>query len=111
MDILLKSIIGGIIIALVLVLSRLFGERVGSIFASMPLVFILSFIFVTVEQKNKSQILSFLEGGAWGIVFFVLSILVLYFLSIYSDRYWLNIFVVYLVWFAGMGIWVYFFKK
>jgi len=111
MEILLKSIFGGFVIGLVLLISKLFGEKLAGVISAVPMIFILSFIFVTVDTKSPEKIRLFLEGGFWGIAFFVGSILGLYWLSQYSDRYWMNIALVYLLWFSAVGTWVYVFKR
>lgn len=111
MEILLKSILGGCVIGAVLLASKLFGEKLGGVLSAIPMLFILSFLFVTVEQKDPDKIKLFLEGGFWGIAFFILAIVSLYFLSQYSDHYWFNLLAVYAVWFLCVATWVYFFKK
>lgn len=109
MEILLKSIFSGVLIGVVLFITKLFGPKVGGIVAMVPLMFTLAFLFSTYG-KNSFYIQDFILSGIIGTILFVVFLAVLYFLNKNSDKYCLNLAISYAVWFGGSFLWIYFKK-
>jgi len=109
MEILLKSIVGGVAIGLVLVLTKYLGPKIGGIFAMVPLMFTLAFLFSTYG-KNSVYIQDFILSGIAGTVLFVAFLAALYFLNKNGDNYWVNLAISYAIWFVGAFTWIYFKK-
>lgn len=111
MEIVLKGLISGIVVALVLWVSKMFGPKIGGIIAMLPSVFTLSYIFVTMEEKNIQITQPFIRGSIIGLIFFFIFFLALYFFNIKSNHYWLNIVIAYGIWFITTASWIFCFEK
>ncbi len=109
MEILLKSVVGGLAIGLVLLTTKYLGPKVGGIMAMVPLMFTLAFLFATYG-KDSVYIQSFILSGIAGTVLFIMFLVTLYFFNTNFDKYWINLVVSYVVWFVGAFLWVYFKK-
>lgn len=91
MEILLKSLAAAVITALILLLERYAGPRIAGAIGGIPIVFAVSFVLVTMQHKNITQISEFLLGGVIGAVAGVLFCIVLWYLNKhYIDYYWWN---------------------
>jgi uncharacterized membrane protein (GlpM family) len=104
MDIILKSLIGAVIIAVVLIVSKFAGPRVGGAIGGLPLVFAVSYILVT--QYNKTASREFLIGGIYGAIAAIFFSLILIWLNVqFAKNHWLNFVVAYvLCFFLSLGL-------
>jgi uncharacterized membrane protein (GlpM family) len=109
MEILLKSVVGGAVIGIVLLITKVFGPKVGGILAMVPMMFTLAFIMATYGSKAK-YIQNFIGGSIAGSLLFLPFLIILYFLNKNADNYWLNLIISYVVWLGGAFLWVYFKK-
>ena len=109
MEILLKSVLSGVLIGAVLLITKLFGPKVGGIMAMVPLMFTLAFLFSTYG-KNSTYIQGFILSGIAGTVLFVAFLVALYFFNKNTDNYWINLAISYVIWFVGAFAWIYFKK-
>jgi len=111
MEIFWKALVSGVVVALVLWLTKILGPRVGGLFAMIPALFTLSFVFATTGSREAPFLQDFLLGSFWGVLLFVPFLLVLYWLNKNPGNYWLNLGIAYGVWALLAGAWFFLFKK
>ncbi len=109
MEILLKSLVGGVAIGITLLITKFFGPKVGGIMAMVPMMFTLAFIMATYGNKAE-YVQNFIGGAVAGSILFLPFLAILYFLNKNPDNYWLNLAVSYGVWLSGAFLWAYFRK-
>lgn len=104
MDIALKSLAGGVIIAAVLIVSKFVGPRLAGAIGGLPLVFAVSYILVT--QRTHASSKDFLVGGVYGAIGAIFFSLILIWLNIqFAKNYWMNFIVAYvLCFFVSLGL-------
>ncbi len=107
MDILIKSIVGGLVIALVLLSVKIFGSKVGGFVAAIPSAFVVAYVFATLDAKNTEEILKFLTGGITASMVFLLFLGVLFLCNKSGVGYWESLAVAYFFWFCALGIFLY----
>ena len=96
MDIILKSLVGGIVIALVLVIQKFAGPRLAGAIGGLPLVFAISYILLTLHNKAPSR--DFLIGGIYGAIAAIFFSLALIWLNVqFVKNFWLNLIVAYVL--------------
>lgn len=94
MDIIFKSLASAVVTAIILLVAKFFGPRVAGAVGGIPIVFAISYILLTANNKSLSR--DFLVGGIYGAmaaIFFSLILLLLNFYFIKS--HWLNFGVAY----------------
>jgi uncharacterized membrane protein (GlpM family) len=108
MDILIKSIVGGFVIALVLIFAKFFGPRVAGFVSAIPASFVVGYILTTIEEKNIISIEKFLTGGFIAGIAFILFIGVLLGANKLGFGYWESLIIAYLFWGVCFGLFIYF---
>ena len=106
MDIFIKSLAAAIITALILMLEKTAGPKVAGAIGGIPIVFAISFIFITMGNKDITHISHFLIGGIVGGLAGVSFCLLLWFLNAkFIEYYWLNFVVAYVLCFLfALGV-------
>ena len=66
MDILLKSIISGIVTAIILIIAKFASPKLAGAIAGIPIVFAVSYLLLTFGNKTSNN--AFLTGGIYGAV-------------------------------------------
>ena len=107
MDIAIKSIIGGLVIAGVLLLGKLFGPKVAGFVSAIPAGFVVAYIIFTIQNKNPVEIQNFLTGGIIAGIIFCLFIGVLLFTNKIGLGYWESIGIAYVLWGIAFSIFIY----
>jgi hypothetical protein len=64
---LIKALLSGAIIGGVNVVARR-SPKLGGLFAAMPIISMLSVLWLRVDRQSNSQIADFLVGVLWGLV-------------------------------------------
>lgn len=96
MDIFIKSLVGAVIIAIVLVVIKFSGPRLAGAIGGLPLVFAVSYILIT--QHNKTASRDFLVGGIYGALAAVFFSLMLMWLNVqFAKSHWLNFAIAYVL--------------
>ena len=98
MDILIKSIIGGFVIALVLIVGKFFGPKLAGFVSAIPAGFVAGYVLFTVEEQNIASIERFLTGGIIASIVFVLFIGVLLGANKLGFGYWESLAIAYFFW-------------
>lgn len=96
MDILIKSLVSAAATALILIVAKYSGPRVAGAIGGIPIVFAISYIMVTFEDKSISK--DFLVGGIYGAVaalFF--SLILIWFNMLFPKHHWISFGVAYLL--------------
>ena len=91
--------LGGVLIGLVLLITKFFGPKWGGIIAMVPLSFTLSYVLATYGNNAAFQ-LSFLKGGIAGWVSFGIFVLILILLMPSSLGFWTKLALAYAAWFC-----------
>lgn len=107
MDILIKSIIGGVVVALVLLVGKFFGPKSAGFMSAIPSAFVAAYILFTVQQKNILVIENFLIGGLIASFIFSLFIGVLLFSLKIGMGYWEALAIAYCFWGMVFGTFLY----
>ncbi|MBN1970051.1 MAG: DUF3147 family protein [Candidatus Delongbacteria bacterium] len=95
MDIFLKSIAGGVMVAAILIVSKLFGPKVAGIISTMPVNITIGFIILTTSGSKASEVLN---GFLLGMIPLTIFILVCMFMSKYTSSMLITISTGYLIW-------------
>jgi uncharacterized membrane protein (GlpM family) len=96
MDIVIKSLAGAVIIAIVLVVMKFSGPRLAGAIGGLPLVFAISYVLVT--QYNKANSKEFLIGGVYGAIAAIFFSLILIWLNVqFAKNHWINFIVAYIL--------------
>lgn len=61
MDIILKSLASAVVTGLILLLAKYSGPRLAGAIGGIPIVFAISYVLVTMEQRDAAR--DFLLGG------------------------------------------------
>ena len=94
MDILIKSLISGLVTAIILTAAKFAGPRLGGAIGGLPIVFAVSYVLLTLNDKNISR--EFLIGGIFGAIAAIFFSLVLLWLNAqFVKNHWLNFIVAY----------------
>ena len=101
MEIILKSLASAVITAIILVIAQFSGAKLAGALGGIPIVFAVSFVLVTMQSKNITEIDGFLKGGIIGALAGVLFCLILLFLNHKNiELYWFNFAISYAICFA-----------
>lgn len=96
MDIILKSLSAAIVTAIVLVVQKNFGPKIAGAIAGLPIVFAISYILITINNKSDSR--DFLTGGIYGAIAAIFFSLALIWLNVqFVKNHWLNFTVAYVL--------------
>lgn len=98
MDILLKSIVGGIMVACILIISKLFGEKLAGVVATMPINLTIGFIILTNSGAKSKEVLS---GFLWGMIPLTVFVLVMLLASKYNLSTFKHLLIGYSAWFIS----------
>lgn len=94
MSILIKSILSGVIVGLILLLSKYLGPKLAGAIGGVPLIFALTYGLTIAETPEKAQ--GFLLGGIYGSIAGMVFIGLLMVLNFYFIKtYWINFGVAY----------------
>ena len=96
MDIIIKSILSGLVTALVLVIAKFAGPRLAGAIGGIPIIFALSYIFLTMQTKSPPR--DFLVGGIYGAlagIFF--SVVLIWLNAQFLKTYWVNFAIAYIL--------------
>lgn len=96
MDIILKSLASAVVTAIILVVAKFSGPKLGGAIGGIPIVFAISYILLTMHDKSIAR--PFLVGGIYGAIaaiFFSLALLLLN--SVLPRTHWLNFAIAYLL--------------
>lgn len=88
MDILIKSIVSGVITGLILLIAKFSSPKLAGAVGGVPIVFAISYIFLTLSTKNPQN--AFLVGGIYGAIAAIFFSLVLIWLNVkfVNNIYW-----------------------
>lgn len=103
MDILIKSLLAGVVTALILIVAKHAGPKLAGALGGIPIVFAVSYIFVTMSDKSTAK--GFLIGGVIGAVAAIIFSLALMGLNQQFPKWhWLNFALAYvLCFFVALG--------
>ncbi len=111
MDILFKSVSGGILIAIILFSAKFFGPKIAGILTAIPMVFTTSFLFGFIK---KEEIV--IQNFVWNV--FISAIITsiflgsFYFLNQFNFKIiWINLIISYLIYFLLIYFAFFYFKK
>ncbi len=96
MEIILKSLASAVVTACILLIAKFSGPRIAGAIGGIPIVFAMSYVILTLENKNLSQ--NFLMGGVYGAIagiFF--SLVLIWFNNKFVNTYWLNFLIAYIL--------------
>lgn len=66
MDIFLKSVASAVVTAIILIVAKFSGPRLGGAIGGIPIVFAVSYVLLTLHDKSISR--EFLIGGIYGAI-------------------------------------------
>ena len=66
MDILLKSIVTGIVVAIILLIAKFSSPKLAGTISSVPIIYAISYVLITMKDKAASR--SYLIGGIYGAI-------------------------------------------
>jgi len=96
MEIILKSLASAVITAIILVIAKFSGPKLAGALGGIPIVFAISYVLLTLEDKNISR--NFLVGGIYGAIAAIFfSVVLIWFNSRFTNSHWLNFAVAYLL--------------
>ncbi|MFH1292331.1 MAG: hypothetical protein ABIH87_04015 [bacterium] len=96
MEIIIKSLVSAIATAIILLIAKIAGPKIAGAIGGIPIVFAVSYILLTMENKNISR--DFLIGGIYGslaAVFF--SVILIFFNFYFLKTHWINFVVAYIL--------------
>ena len=94
MDIALKSLASAIVTAIILVIAKFSGPRLGGAIGGIPIVFAISYILLTMNDKSIAR--PFLVGGIYGAIAAIFFSLVLIWLNtVFVRTHWFNFVIAY----------------
>ena len=106
MDILIKSVIGGLTIASILFSSRYFGTTLAGVLTAIPIIFTFSF-FTGIYGKEEVMVQNYLFNTFISAIFTVGFLGVLYFLTKQNfEKLNLNLLLAYGVYFLAVIVWL-----
>jgi len=112
MEILFKSLVSGVVVAVVLAATKLLGPRFGGVLAGIPLVFTLSFVFATHHAESRMNVEKFLFGGMWSAALLGVFVVALWFFYSHTNTgYWRSVLCAYGVWVLLFCLYFNFFPK
>ena len=89
MDIVLKSLASAVVTAIILLISKYSGAKLGGAIGGIPIVFAISYILLTLKDKSISR--DFLVGGIYGAIAAIFFSVVLILLNAkFLESHWLN---------------------
>ena len=107
MDIIFKSLSAAVVTAIILIVQKVFGPRIAGAIGGLPIVFAISYILITMNDKTTSK--DFLIGGIYGAIAAIIFSLVLIWLNIhFVKNHWLNFSLAYILCFLLSLLFVYF---
>ncbi len=96
MDIIFKSLASAVVTAIILMISKFFGSKIAGAIGGLPVVFVVSYIFITMNNKSLSR--DFLLGGIYGAIAAIFFSAVLIWINIqFVKSYWVNLIVAYIL--------------
>ena len=99
MSIILKSLASAVITAVILLIVKYSGPKLGGAIGGLPIVFAISYILVSLSNKADSK--DFLIGGIYGAVAAIFFSVVLIWLNVqFVKTFWLNFVIAYLLCFC-----------
>jgi uncharacterized membrane protein (GlpM family) len=97
-----KALLGGLVVALIVILNKTLGPMAAAISSWLPVFTIIGFVIVSSnpEQTEQENIRKFIIGGLWSLlllaVFSITVYLTISFISLY-----LSLFIASTIWFLG----------
>lgn len=96
MDILIKSVASGIVTAIILLIARYSTPKLAGAIGGLPIVFAVSYALLFLSNKGIAK--DFLVGGIYGAIAAIFFSLVLIGLNVhFSENYWLNFAIAYVL--------------
>ena len=104
MEIVFKSLASAVVTAIILLISKYSGPRLAGAIGGIPIVFAISYILVTLNDKSLAR--DFLIGGVFGAVAAIFfSLVLIWFNSNFLKSHWLNFLIAYaLCFFLAFGL-------
>jgi len=110
MEIILKSLASAVITAIILLIAKFSGPKLAGAIGGIPIVFAISYILLTMENKNISR--DFLVGGIYGAIAAIFfSVVLIWFNSRFASSHWINFAIAYLLCFLLAFVMVRFITK
>ncbi|MFA6215573.1 MAG: hypothetical protein WC768_03330 [Patescibacteria group bacterium] len=110
MDIIIKSIASGIVTAIILLIAKFAGPKMGGAIGGIPIVFAVSYVMLTLKDKSLGH--EFLIGGIYGAIAAIFFSLILMWFNIqFAKSHWLNFAIAYILTFLLALALVYFTSK
>ncbi|MDX9893119.1 MAG: hypothetical protein RB292_01745 [Patescibacteria group bacterium] len=109
MDILLKSVISGLVTAVILFIAKFSGPKLAGAIGGIPIVFAVSYILLTLNDKTVAR--NFLIGGVYGAIAAIFFSVALIILNSQFRTHWLNFTVAYVLCFFFALLMVYLTSK
>jgi drug/metabolite transporter (DMT)-like permease len=98
MVIIYKSLLAAVVTAVILLIEKHSGPRIAGAIGGIPIVFAITFVLITYQEKNIAQMSEFLWGGVIGACAGILFSLLLIFLNKnFTHHYWLNFVATYVL--------------
>ena len=110
MDIVIKSLAAAVATAIILLVNKMLGPKTAGVVGGLPIVFAISYILVTMQNKSLSR--DFLIGGIGGAVAAIFFSLILIWLNAqFLKAHWINLIVAYVITFLIALIFIYLLTK
>lgn len=91
MVIIYKSLLAAVVTAVILIIEKYSGPRIAGAIGGIPIVFAITFVLITYQDKNILQMSEYLWGGVIGAIAGILFSLILIFLNTkFLHHYWIN---------------------
>ena len=99
MDILLKSLASAVVVAIILIIAKFSGPRLAGAIGGIPIVFAISYVLVTLSDKNSSR--EFLIGGIFGAIAAIFfSVALIWFNKQFPEHHWSSFAIAYILCFV-----------
>jgi uncharacterized membrane protein (GlpM family) len=96
MEIILKSLASAVVTAIILLIAKFSGPKLAGAIGGIPIVFAISYILLTMENKDISR--NFLVGGIYGAIAAIFfSVVLIWFNSKFANSHWINFAVAYVL--------------
>lgn len=95
MDIVLKSLASAVVTGIILMIAKISGPRLAGAIGGIPIVFAISYVLLTMQDKNISR--QFLVGGVLGAIAAIFfSVILIWLNSQFAKTHWVNFAIAYI---------------
>ncbi len=91
MEILIKSILGGAVIGLILLIGQALGSRAAGVIGGIPIASAIGYVMLTLNDKTPKTVSGYMQGSLWAMIPSVLFYLFLWYISTKMPHlHWIN---------------------